>query len=120
LENIRTRAQRLIRADEKRVQNLSQLANKINNQCNQHDKQLPERLSDAQKTKYADPVTGKPPEYTTKPSSSYMLCTPFATGIRRKNSREPLTSGPTRRDPSVSNSMPATQFRKLLIFSTID
>ena len=73
-------AQRLIRADEKRVQNLSQLANEINNQCNQHDKQLPERLSDAQKTKYADPVTGKPLEYATKPPSSYMLCTTFATG----------------------------------------
>jgi hypothetical protein len=72
-------AQRLIRGDEKRVQNLSQLANEINNQSNQHDKQLPERLSDAQKTKYADPVTGKPPEYTTKPPSSYMLCTTFAT-----------------------------------------
>jgi len=72
-------AQRLVRADEKRVQNLSQLANEINGQYRQHDKQLPESLSDFQKTKYADPFTGKPPEYISKLPYDYMLCTEFAT-----------------------------------------
>jgi len=72
-------AQRLVRADEKRVQNLSQLANEINNYYHQHDKQLPEKLSDAQKTKFADPVTGQPLEYSAKPSKDYTLCTTFAT-----------------------------------------
>ena len=71
-------AQRLARADEKRVQNVSQLANEINNQYREHDKQLPERLSDAQKTKYADPITAKPLEYNSKPPSGYTLCTTFA------------------------------------------
>lgn len=71
--------QRLVRADEKRVQNLSQLANEINVHYQQQNKQLPERLSDAQKTKFADPVTRKPLEYTAKPTSSYTLCATFAT-----------------------------------------
>jgi hypothetical protein len=77
-------AQRLVRADEKRVQNLSQLANEINNQYQQQDKQLPERLSDAQKTKFADPVTGKPPDYTAKPPTDYTLCTTFATASQKE------------------------------------
>jgi hypothetical protein len=71
--------QRLVRADEKRVQNLSQLASEINNQYNQQNKQLPGRLTDAQKTKFADPASKKPLEYVAKPPSNYSLCTTFAT-----------------------------------------
>jgi hypothetical protein len=71
--------QRLVRADEKRIQNVSQLANEIDNDYRHHDKQLPERLSDSQNTKYADPFTAKPPEYTAKPPSGFSLCTTFAT-----------------------------------------
>jgi|SRR5271166_2350740 len=71
--------QRLARADEKRVQNISQLANEVDNQYRTHDKQLPEKLNDMQKTRFADPVTGKPPEYTAKPPSRFTLCTTFAT-----------------------------------------
>jgi hypothetical protein len=70
--------QRLVRADEKRVQNLSQLANEINNEYNRHEKKLPEKLSDLQKTRYADPVTKKPLEYTANPPSRFTLCTTFA------------------------------------------
>ncbi len=73
-------AQRLVRADEKRVQQLSQLADEINQEYKQHDKQLPEKLSDIQKTKYADPFNGKPPEYRAKPPNAYTLCTTFSTG----------------------------------------
>jgi hypothetical protein len=72
-------AQRLLRTDEKRIQNLSQLANEINEHYRQHDKQLPEKLSDFQKTRYADAMTRKPPEYTSKPPSDYVLCTEFVT-----------------------------------------
>jgi hypothetical protein len=70
--------QRLVRADEKRERNLNQLANEIDNYYRQHDKQLPEKLSDSQKTRYADPVTKKPLEYTPRPPASFALCTTFA------------------------------------------
>jgi hypothetical protein len=73
-------AQRLIRTDERRIQNMSQLANEINNLYRQHDKQLPVGLSDAQKRHYTDPVTGKPLEYTPRPPSDYTLCTSFSAG----------------------------------------
>ena len=79
--------QRLVRTDEKRIQNLRQLANEINEQYRQHNKQLPEKLSDFQKTRFADPVTGKPPEYTPKPPADYLLCTEFVTD----GSKEDLT-----------------------------
>lgn len=70
--------QRLVRIDEKRIQNVSQLANEIN-QRYQHDKQLPEKLGDFQKTRYADPITGKTPEYAVKSAADYTLCTEFVT-----------------------------------------
>lgn len=72
-------AQRLVRTDEKRIQNLNRLANEINSQYRVHDKHLPEGLSDAEKKQFADPVTGKPPEYSSKPLNHYTLCTTFAT-----------------------------------------
>ncbi|MGB7728833.1 MAG: hypothetical protein WBL50_12435 [Candidatus Acidiferrum sp.] len=70
--------QRLLRTDEKRIQNVSQLANEIN-QRYQLDKHLPEKLSDFQRTRYADPITGKTPDYTVKSATDYMLCTEFVT-----------------------------------------
>lgn len=69
--------QRLVRADEKRLQNLSQLANEINNYYKQHDKQLPAVLNDSQNKRFADPFSGKPPEYFAKSLSGYALCTNF-------------------------------------------
>jgi hypothetical protein len=77
-------AQRLIRADEKRILNVSQLANEIDNYYRQHDKQLPERLNDSQKTRYADPVTAKPLEYTAIPPSGFTLCTTFVTSTPKE------------------------------------
>lgn len=77
-------AQRLVRTDEKRIQNISQLANEINKQYEQHNKQLPEGLSDFQKKTYADPVTRKPPDYSPKPLSSYTLCITFATNSEKE------------------------------------
>jgi hypothetical protein len=71
--------QRLVRTDEKRIQNVSQLANEINLLYNQHNKQLPEKLSDSQKTKFADPVTKQPLDYSPKPPSGYTICTTFST-----------------------------------------
>lgn len=70
--------QRLIRADEKRIQSLSQLANEINAQYKSHDKQLPDSLSDMQRTKYVDPITAQPFVYNPKPPNRYSLCATFA------------------------------------------
>lgn len=70
-------AQRLIRADEKRLQNLSQLANEINNTYRQRGKQLPAELTELQKRRFADPMTKQPPLYTAKSGSFYSLCATF-------------------------------------------
>jgi hypothetical protein len=61
------------------VQNLSQLASEINMQYVQQNKQLAERLTDAQKTKFADPVSKQPLTYVPKPPGNYSLCTTFST-----------------------------------------
>lgn len=79
-------AQRLFRTDQKRIQNLSQLANEVNAQYNRREKQLPETLDDSQKTKYADPVTGQPPAYTPKPPNQYTLCATFSTDSTKDES----------------------------------
>jgi hypothetical protein len=70
--------QRLVRTDEKRVQNLSQLANQINNQY-QRNKELPAALSDHQKSQFADPLSSQPPQYSPKPPNRYQVCATFAT-----------------------------------------
>jgi hypothetical protein len=72
------KTQRLVRADEKRLQNLSQLANQINNQY-QRSKQLPTALSDHQKRQFADPLSAQPLQYSPAPPDRYQLCTTFAT-----------------------------------------
>jgi hypothetical protein len=71
-------SQRLVRADEKRIQLLSQLANQINNQY-RGNKQLPATLTDRQKHQFADPLSGQPPQYSPTPPSHYQLCATFAT-----------------------------------------
>jgi hypothetical protein len=70
--------QRLIRTDAKRVQNLNQLANQINNHYRQNNNQVPAALNDFQEKQFADPVTGKAPEYSATSSSSYTLCAMFS------------------------------------------
>lgn len=70
--------QRLLRTDAKRAQNLSQLANQVNNHYRQNGNQLPVALTDFQNKQFADPITGKPPEYKATSSNSYTLCTTFS------------------------------------------
>jgi hypothetical protein len=69
--------QRLLRADGRRVQNLRQLADEINGQF-RVGKQLPSALSDEQKSKSKDPVSGQVPDYLLKSSTRYALCATFA------------------------------------------
>jgi hypothetical protein len=79
-------SQRLVRTDEKRIQNMSQLANEISRQYMQHGKQLPAGLSGSQKTKYADPATGKPLEYSLRTPNDFTLCTTFSASSPKEES----------------------------------
>ena len=80
--------QRLFRADAKRIQNIGQLANEISRQYRQANNQLPERLTDVQKTRYADPLTGRSLVYSPKPPSGFALCTTFATNSPKEEVNE--------------------------------
>ena len=71
-------SQRLIRADEKRIQAIGQLANQINNYYGQHNKQLPAALSEDQKLAFKDPLTGGAPEYAPSTASKFALCQDFS------------------------------------------
>ena len=71
-------SQRLIRADEKRIQSIGQLAGQINYYYGQHNQQLPASLTDEQKQVSKDPVTGRPLEYTPSTGPKFTLCTDFS------------------------------------------
>lgn len=72
-------AQRLIRADEKRIGAIAQLAGEINNYYNQHNKQLPSSLNAEQQRQFKDLLTGRPIEYAAKSATTFSLCTDFST-----------------------------------------
>jgi len=71
-------SQRLIRADEKRIQTMGQLATQIDFYYKQHDKQLPASLSEEQKQASKDPLTGRPLEYAAGAGTKFALCTEFS------------------------------------------
>jgi len=71
-------SQRLIRADEKRIQSIGQLAGQLNYYYGQHNQQLPATLSEEQKQASKDPVTGRTLEYHAGAGSKFALCTDFS------------------------------------------
>ena len=71
-------SQRLIRADEKRLQSIGQLAGQINYYYGQHNQQLPATLSEEQKQASKDPVTARTLEYKAGAGSRFTLCTDFS------------------------------------------
>jgi hypothetical protein len=71
-------SQRLIRADEKRIQSIGQLAGQINYYYGQHNQQLPATLSEEQKQASKDPVTARTLEYKAGAGSKFTLCTDFS------------------------------------------
>ena len=73
--------QRLLRADQKRIQNVQQLANQINMEYQRHIKQLPSELTSVQKSSFKDPLTGKALEYATKSATRYAICTTFSRAV---------------------------------------
>jgi hypothetical protein len=69
--------QRLMRADEKRVQDLYELSGKIFNVWS-NGKKLPAHLDELSDVALADPITRVAYEYHAKEQSHYELCTAFA------------------------------------------
>lgn len=71
-------SQRMVRADEKRIQAIGQLANQINNYYGQHNQQLPASLSEDQKQGLKDPLSRRPLDYTAGVGSKFTLCSDFS------------------------------------------
>jgi hypothetical protein len=71
-------SQRLIRADEKRIQAIGQLANQINMFYGPHEKQLPAALTEEQRQASKDPLTKRPLEYSAGTGAKFSLCTDFS------------------------------------------
>jgi hypothetical protein len=69
--------QRMLRADQKRVQDLYQVTDKIHNFWTSQHK-LPEHLDALADVPLADPITRLPYEYHLKAGSEYELCAMFA------------------------------------------
>src|SRR5258708_34844339 len=72
-------SQRLIRADEKRIQSIGQLAGQINYYFGQHSQKLPASLNEEQKQAFKDPLTGREPEYAPGATSEFALGTDVST-----------------------------------------
>jgi hypothetical protein len=71
--------QRLVQADLRRVNALSQLAQQINRQWMTAGKTLPSNLDEFSSSLKQDPVSGKVFVYHAKSSDEYDLCATFAT-----------------------------------------
>jgi Domain of unknown function (DUF5671) len=70
--------QRTLRADSKRVQDLSLLSGQINTRWASSGHKLPEHLNELPRAALADPVTRAPYEYRSKEGSQYELCATFS------------------------------------------
>ena len=87
---------RMMRADERRVQDLYQLSDKINNVWNKETR-LPAHLDELSDATLADPITRIAYEYHPKEGSHYELCAAFAA---RSSENEAATRSKTWADPS--------------------
>jgi len=76
-------SQRTLRADRKRVQDLSQLATNINNTWNANGHKLPEHLDEIHNVALADPITRTEYEYHPKEGNRYELCATFTLSSRQ-------------------------------------
>ena len=70
--------QRLVRADNRRVRELFQLSNAIDNYWTAHRSQLPSSLDAFHGATLADPVSHAPYQYLPGQGSQYQLCATFA------------------------------------------
>jgi hypothetical protein len=74
------KAQRELRADSQRVQQLYQLSNRIRNYWSLHSSQLPTGMEQLSGPTIIDPIMHTPYEYHPKQGSEYQLCATFAHG----------------------------------------
>jgi Domain of unknown function (DUF5671) len=69
--------QRLVQADNKRIENLVMLANQVNNKWNFSNHTLPSNIDALPTYSLNDPVTHQPYEYHAKGTHEYELCATF-------------------------------------------
>jgi len=75
-------AQRMLRADEKRLQDLYQLSQQIRNRTRSNGNSPPHDLSELSGVAISDPVTRAVYEYHVKEGSKYELCATFSSASR--------------------------------------
>lgn len=75
--------QRSLRADEKRVQDLFQLSQKIENRWRLHTDSMPSSISEIAGAAIADPITRVAYEYHLKEGAQYELCATFSAASER-------------------------------------
>lgn len=79
--------QRLLRADQRRVQDLYQLSAQINGRWTSGPHRLPQHLDELPGATLADPITRVAYEYHLKEGSQYELCAVFAAASREDRTR---------------------------------
>jgi Domain of unknown function (DUF5671) len=83
--------QRMLRADQRRVQDLYQLSAQINRRWSSSLHKLPQHLDELAGATLADPITRAAYEYHAKEGSQYELCAVFSAASRKDRTR---ASGP--------------------------
>jgi hypothetical protein len=77
--------QRILRADQKRVQDLYQLSVQINGRGKANGNKLPQHLTELRGVALADPITPAAYEYHVKDGNQYELCATFSRASRPDN-----------------------------------
>jgi len=76
------RTQRILRADQKRVQDLYQLSMQVNTRWKANGNTLPQHLDELRGVALSDPMTRATYEYRVKDGSQYELCATFSAASR--------------------------------------
>jgi hypothetical protein len=77
--------QRILRADQKRVQDLYQLSVEVDGRWKTNGNKLPQHLDELRGVVLADPLTRQAYEYRLKDGSQYELCATFSAASRRND-----------------------------------
>jgi hypothetical protein len=104
-------AQRMLRADQKRIDDLYQLSQHIQNRWGSGDRALPHDLGELSGVPISDPVTRAPYEYRVKEGSQYELCAAFSAPSKNDNTtstRDPWSHPAGRYCISLDAARPAS------------
>jgi hypothetical protein len=80
--------QRLVQADNKRVQNLVSLAYQVNNKWGSSNHSVPTTIDGPQANSLNDPITHQPYQYRAKSGNEYELCATFDRDNRKDNTSD--------------------------------